>query len=112
MLASTLSLDGSKDDSATKGWRDLGMEPSLADEYDYVCHGKIYRFEEGDEETMYVLLAFFFFFSFFPLSSLFIIGCDDHLADGGLVSLTIERFLPPLADCCCILRGHIRSLRR
>lgn len=52
MLASTLSLDGSKDDSATKGWRDLGVEPSLADEYDYVCHGKIYRFEEGDEETM------------------------------------------------------------
>lgn len=54
MLASTLSLDGSKDDSQTKGWRDVarGIEPSLADEYDYVCHGKIYRFEEGDEETM------------------------------------------------------------
>lgn len=54
MLASTLSLDGTKDDSGTKGWRDVGsgMEPSLADEYDYVCHGKIYRFEEGDEETM------------------------------------------------------------
>lgn len=67
VLASTLSLDGSKDDSGTKGWRDVaigggggglggvgggGSEPSLADEYDYVCHGKIYRFEEGDEETM------------------------------------------------------------
>ena len=54
VLASTLSLDGSKDDSQTKGWRDVarGIEPSLADEYDYVCHGKIYRFEEGDEETM------------------------------------------------------------
>lgn len=52
VLASTLSLDGTKDDSGTKGWRDVGMEPSLADEYDYVCHGKIYRFEEGDEETM------------------------------------------------------------
>ena len=46
-LASTLSLDGSKDDN--KGWRDVRMgEQTLADEYDYVCHGKIYRFMEGD----------------------------------------------------------------
>ena len=51
LLASTLSLDGSKDDG--KGWRDIGRgEPSVADEYDYVCHGKIYRFEEGDDENM------------------------------------------------------------
>ena len=51
LLASTLSLDGSKDDG--KGWRDLGRgEPSVADDYDYVCHGKIYRFEEGDDENM------------------------------------------------------------
>ena len=54
MLASTLSLDGSKDDG--KGWRDVGRgEQSLADDYEYVCHGKIYRFEEGDEENMWVL---------------------------------------------------------
>lgn len=51
LLASTLSLDGSKDDG--KGWRDVGRgESSLADDYDYVCHGKIYRFEEGDDENM------------------------------------------------------------
>ena len=51
LLASTLALDGSKDDG--KGWRDVGRgEASLADDYDYVCHGKIYRFEEGDEENM------------------------------------------------------------
>lgn len=51
MLASTLSLDGSKDDG--KGWRDIGRgEASVADEYDYVCHGKVYRFEEGDDENM------------------------------------------------------------
>ena len=51
LLASTLSLDGSKDDG--KGWRDIGMgESSMADGYDYVCHGKIYRFEEGDDENM------------------------------------------------------------
>ena len=53
LLASTLSLDGSKDDG--KGWRDIGRgEASVADEYDYVCHGKIYRFEEGDDENMCV----------------------------------------------------------
>ena len=51
LLASTLSLDGSKDDG--KGWRDLGRgEASVADEWDYVCHGKVYRFEEGDDENM------------------------------------------------------------
>lgn len=51
LLASTLSLDGSKDDG--KGWKDVGRgESSWADEYDYVCHGKIYRFEEGDDENM------------------------------------------------------------
>lgn len=50
-LASTLNLDGSKDDS--KGWRDVGMgELTLANEFDYVCHGKIYRFEEGDGDEM------------------------------------------------------------
>ena len=53
LLVSTLSLDGSKDDG--KGWRDVGKgEASVADEYDYVCHGKVYRFEEGDDENMYV----------------------------------------------------------
>lgn len=50
-LALTLNLDGSKDDG--KGWRDVGLgERSLADEYDYVCHGKIYRFEEGQGDDM------------------------------------------------------------
>lgn len=48
VLATTLSLDGSKDDD--KGWRDVGKAgdaPStIADLYDYVCHGKIYKFEE------------------------------------------------------------------
>jgi DNA-directed RNA polymerase I, II, and III subunit RPABC3 len=51
LLASTLSNDGTKDES--KGWRDVGKgEPSLADHYEYVCHGKIYRFEEGEGEIM------------------------------------------------------------
>lgn len=50
-LALSLNLDGSKDDS--KGWRNVGRgEQTLADEYDYVCHGKVYRFEEGEAENM------------------------------------------------------------
>ena len=51
LLASTLALDGSKDDG--KGWREVARgDASLADDYDYVCHGKIYRFEEGEDENM------------------------------------------------------------
>jgi DNA-directed RNA polymerases I, II, and III subunit RPABC3 len=48
MLATTLSLDG-KVDSEERGWRDVktSAESSLADMYDYVCHGKIYKFEDG-----------------------------------------------------------------
>lgn len=58
ILASTLQLDGSKDDG--KGWRDLGKaeNPSLADMYDYVCHGKVYRFEEGEGEMIKVFVSF------------------------------------------------------
>ena len=53
MLASTLQLDGTKDEG--KGWRDVGRgEPTLADMYDYVCHGKVYRFSDGEGETMSV----------------------------------------------------------
>jgi DNA-directed RNA polymerases I, II, and III subunit RPABC3 len=50
-LALSLNLDGSKDDG--KGWRDVGRgEATIADEYGYVCHGKIYRFEEGTGDNM------------------------------------------------------------
>lgn len=54
-IASTLSLDG-KEDNRTS-WREVSNgEPSLADDYDYVCHGKVYRFAEGQEkDTMSVL---------------------------------------------------------
>ncbi|TID25694.1 hypothetical protein E6O75_ATG03557 [Venturia nashicola] len=47
-LVSTLSLDGNKDDE--KGtWRDKSGEATLADLWQYVCYGKVYRFEEGEE---------------------------------------------------------------
>lgn len=61
VLATTLSLDGSKDDD--KGWRDVGKTgdaPStIADLYDYVCHGKIYKFEETyDGRTINAYISF------------------------------------------------------
>ena len=50
VLATSLSLDGKTagvgDD---KGWRDVKGESTLADMYDYVCHGKIYKFEDGSD---------------------------------------------------------------
>lgn len=58
VLSTTLSLDGSKEEE--KGWRDVGKggdaPATIADLYDYVCHGKIYKFEETyDGNTMCVL---------------------------------------------------------
>ncbi|KAL8302688.1 hypothetical protein RB593_001112 [Gaeumannomyces tritici] len=48
VLATSLALDGGKDEE--KGWRDaskLGGPPTLADNFDYVCYGKVYRFEDS-----------------------------------------------------------------
>jgi len=57
LLASTLATDGTKDEG--KGWRDVSKgEPTLADHYEYVCHGKIYRFEEGVGEMIKVFISF------------------------------------------------------
>src|SRR5436305_11003979 len=53
VLASSLSLDGTNDAEQSKmGWRDVDEGGSLADSFDYVCHGKIYRFEESSAENM------------------------------------------------------------
>jgi DNA-directed RNA polymerase I, II, and III subunit RPABC3 len=48
VLATTLALDGNRD-GEERGWRDVRGESTLADMYDYVCHGKIYKFEDGVE---------------------------------------------------------------
>lgn len=50
LLANTLNLDGTKDD---RGWRDLqrAKENTLADQYEYVCRGKVYRIEQGGENN-------------------------------------------------------------
>jgi DNA-directed RNA polymerase I, II, and III subunit RPABC3 len=53
VLASSLSLDGTNDAEQSKmGWRDVDEAGSLADSFDYVCHGNIYRFEESNAENM------------------------------------------------------------
>ena len=52
VLATSLALDGSKDDE--KGWRDVtkmgGNDATLADMFEYVCHGKIYKFEDAEKD--------------------------------------------------------------
>jgi DNA-directed RNA polymerases I, II, and III subunit RPABC3 len=58
-IASTLNLDGSKD-TDHRGFRDvsrsgpgaIGTDQTLADSYDYVMFGKVYRFDEGEGENM------------------------------------------------------------
>ncbi|KAI0429584.1 DNA-directed RNA polymerases and 3 polypeptide [Xylaria sp. FL1042] len=58
VLATTLALDGNRDNEE-RGWRDVRGESSLADMYDYVCHGKIYRFEDGVEgQTLRAYISF------------------------------------------------------
>ncbi|KUI68948.1 DNA-directed RNA polymerases I, II, and III subunit RPABC3 [Cytospora mali] len=49
-LATTLNLDGSREDEKT--WRDVAKPGvnTLADAYHYVCYGKVYKFEDGKAE--------------------------------------------------------------
>jgi DNA-directed RNA polymerases I, II, and III subunit RPABC3 len=55
-LSSSLRLDGKED----KGWRDLQRgERTLADDYDYVCYGKVYRFDEGIKGSDRVYVSFY-----------------------------------------------------
>jgi DNA-directed RNA polymerase I, II, and III subunit RPABC3 len=53
-LASTLSLTGAGEEGGdARGWRELSRsgEATLADAYDYVMRGKVYRFEEGGPDS-------------------------------------------------------------
>ncbi|KAL0933049.1 DNA-directed RNA polymerases i [Colletotrichum truncatum] len=62
VLATSLAHDGTKDDE--KGWRDVtkgshDREPTLADMFDYVCYGKIYKFEDADDgQTIKAYVSF------------------------------------------------------
>ncbi|KAF3912403.1 hypothetical protein AA313_de0209906 [Arthrobotrys entomopaga] len=58
-LASTIKFDGTSDmEQAKQGWRDLDETPTLADGYDYVCYGKIYRFEEAGVDSIKAYISF------------------------------------------------------
>ncbi|KAI0003157.1 DNA-directed RNA polymerases and 3 polypeptide [Xylariaceae sp. FL0662B] len=65
VLATSLALDGGRGDgdeggaNGGKGWKDVRGESTLADMYDYVCHGKIYKFEDGvDGQTIRAYISF------------------------------------------------------
>ncbi|KAK1755967.1 hypothetical protein QBC47DRAFT_299955 [Echria macrotheca] len=51
VIATSLSLDGSKDDD--RGWRDVSKvgagEATLADMFEYVTYGKVYKYDDGDD---------------------------------------------------------------
>lgn len=50
MIATTLNLDGTKDEG---GWRDEPNKETLASLWDYVCYGKVYRHvDPGDGTNM------------------------------------------------------------
>ena len=71
-LSSSLRLDGKED----KGWRDSGRgERTLADDYDYVCYGKVYRFDEGVKGPDRVYISF-------PLECVFILDRFTFLLGG------------------------------
>ncbi|CCH44248.1 DNA-directed RNA polymerase [Wickerhamomyces ciferrii] len=51
-LASSLALDDKNKDT-TGSWRaPKAGEKSLADDYDYVMYGTVYKFEEGSDDKM------------------------------------------------------------
>lgn len=58
VIASTLALDGGKEEEGgeekgRQAWKEYREgEASLADTFDYVCYGKVYRFEEGEGDKM------------------------------------------------------------
>lgn len=55
-VTSSLSLDGSKD---AKAWREQRIgERTLADDYEYVCYGKVYRFDEGKDDKIAAYISF------------------------------------------------------
>jgi len=60
LLADTLNLDGSADEVQKRGWRPpRAGEQTLADLWDYVCYGKVYRHEDlGEGQNIKVYVSF------------------------------------------------------
>ncbi|GAA6036858.1 hypothetical protein JCM8097_006317 [Rhodosporidiobolus ruineniae] len=55
-LASTLNPDGNKETSAS-GWR-ADIDGGLADDFDYVMYGKVYKFDDGTGEEVTAYISF------------------------------------------------------
>ncbi|BGP12893.1 hypothetical protein JCM10213_005154 [Rhodosporidiobolus nylandii] len=55
-LASTLNPEGSKD-SGANGWR-ADIEGGLADDWEYVMYGKVYKFDDGTGEEVTAYISF------------------------------------------------------
>ncbi|GKY96198.1 hypothetical protein MPSEU_000579700 [Mayamaea pseudoterrestris] len=58
VLASTLHLDGSPADHSSYHPHSSQSEPSLADHYDYVMHGRVFDVEYKKDNTVTVKLSF------------------------------------------------------
>ncbi|KAI5476347.1 hypothetical protein MNV49_007860 [Pseudohyphozyma bogoriensis] len=50
-LASSLNPEGGKEGEG--GWRE-GIEGGLADDWEYVMYGKVYKFDEGTQERVHI----------------------------------------------------------
>lgn len=53
VLVRSLELEGSAKEGSETSWRNVGRagHATLADGYDYVCFGRHYKFEDGDNDT-------------------------------------------------------------
>ncbi|KAJ1912919.1 DNA-directed RNA polymerases I, II, and III subunit RPABC3 [Mycoemilia scoparia] len=68
VLASSLGVSGAKDGSTgaagfsktDSSWRAVvsGTERSLADDYEYVMYGRIYRYEDSDQAKVSVFISY------------------------------------------------------
>ncbi|GAA5995613.1 hypothetical protein JCM5350_001949 [Sporobolomyces pararoseus] len=57
-LASTLNPEADKSSSAAAGgWR-ADIEGGLADDWDYIMHGKVYKFDEGTDDIVTAYVSF------------------------------------------------------
>ncbi|KAK9475477.1 uncharacterized protein V1510DRAFT_409313 [Dipodascopsis tothii] len=58
-VSKTLSFDGEETVASSTGWREPRPgERGLADDYDYVMYGTVYRFEEGKNDNVSVYVSF------------------------------------------------------
>ncbi|KAI8818666.1 RNA polymerase [Fimicolochytrium jonesii] len=58
-LAATLALDGSGGDAIDReAWRERPGVRTLADDYDYVMHGKCYKYDDNGPSKVSVYVSF------------------------------------------------------